>query len=88
MSPFVLRSKVNDQSGSSKDSCPGSGFKVICCYRSGNLQVKMRMSVNKARKQKLSGYVHHLGVLLKKRLSHADDLLSFHQHVQLFPACT
>ena len=83
MTALVLRCIINDQRRSAEDCRFCTGLKIICRHSSGNFQVKMRMTVNKSRKQKFSLCVNHFCIFRLQIMSDCCNLFPFYQYIHL-----
>ena len=81
MAALVLRGVINNQSCSTQNGCPCPCLKIICSYCSGNLKIKMRMPVNKAREKQFSGYVNNLCILCRQIFSYPDNLFTVYKNI-------
>ena len=81
MPALVLRSIINDQCRTARDGRLCSCLKIICCDCPCYIQVKMCMSVYKARKKELPADIDHLCIFLLQILPCLYNGLTIDQNI-------
>ena len=78
---LVGAGEVNDHRRAAADGAAGTGVKIIRCRRIADVQIKMRVRVNKAREQELSRHIDHIRLRAGNLRRNLFNFLAVNQHV-------